>query len=141
MRSSWRACRRHRYILDATRRQDTFIYARGHLQPRPAARRDLALLRPLPLPSESQEIREVAVVDHRGENWSREWFLRGRALRNPASRYLLSRVSDDAFFRARCPPDYALIRRPSGSRIVPRDHYRGGVAKPGSRRGGCADYR
>lgn len=29
-------------------------------------------------PRESQEIREVASVNHRGENWSREWSSRGR---------------------------------------------------------------
>ena len=34
------------------------------------------------------EIHEIVIVDHHGENWSREWFLRGRDLRNPASRML-----------------------------------------------------
>lgn len=39
-------------------------------------------------PRSRDEIREIVIVDHRGENWSREWFLRGRDLRNPASRML-----------------------------------------------------
>lgn len=50
--------------------------------------------------------------------------LRGRGLRNPASRYLLSAESIGRFFPGR--PDYALIRRSSGSRITPRDRYRQG---------------
>lgn len=145
-RTSTYECALHGDRIDGTdipsARQDarTRLYTHAIAYNHALRCRDAALLRPLPLPTESRgNSRSRRRGPPRRELVTREWSLRGRGLRNPASRMPAFRreSAGRCFFPGRDPPDHALIRRSSGSCITPRDRYRGGVAVPGSRRGGC----